>query len=55
VVIEVASAAGDHDAALYLAPISGIGMVKAGKKNKDKPTVADVLTTIAELIDARNA
>ncbi|MBQ0818058.1 MAG: hypothetical protein QNK17_02315 [Hyphomicrobiaceae bacterium] len=55
VVIEVASAAGDHDAALYLSPISGIGMVKAGKANKDKPTVADVLTRIAELIDARNA
>lgn len=55
VVIEVASAAGDHDAALYLPPLSGIGMVKAGKANKDKPTVADVLTKIAELIDARNA
>jgi formylmethanofuran dehydrogenase subunit B len=54
VVIEVASAAGDHDAALYLPPLSGIGMVKAGKKNKDKPTVADVLIRIAELIDARN-
>ena len=55
VVIEVASAAGDHDAALYLSPISGIGMVKAGKANRDKSTVADVLTRIAELIDARNA
>lgn len=55
VFIEVASAAGDHDAALYLQPLSGIGMVKAQKKNKDKPTVADVLTHIAELIDARNA
>lgn len=51
IVIEVASAGGDHDAALYLPPISGIGMVKASKANKDKPTVAAVLTRIAALID----
>jgi formylmethanofuran dehydrogenase subunit B len=55
IVIEVASAAGDHDAALYLPHISGIGMVKAGKANKDKPTVAAVLTRIADLIDDRRA
>jgi formylmethanofuran dehydrogenase subunit B len=55
IVIEVASAAGDHDAALYLPPISGIGMVKAGKANKDKPTVADVLNRIAALIDTKGA
>lgn len=55
IVIEVASAAGDHDAALFLPPLSGIGMVKVRKANKDKPTVADVLTRIADLIDARNA
>jgi len=55
IVIEVASAAGDHDAALYLSPISGIGMVKAAKANKDKPTVAAALTRIAELIDERRA
>jgi formylmethanofuran dehydrogenase subunit B len=55
IVIEVASAAGDHDAALFLPPISGIGMVKAVKANKDKPTAAAVLTRIAELIDERRA
>ncbi len=56
IVIEVARAAGDHDAALYLSPISGIGMVKAVKANKDKPTVAAVLTRIAELlVDERRA
>jgi len=55
IVIEVASAAGDHDAALFLSPISGIGVVKAVKANKDKPTAAAVLTRIAELIDERRA
>jgi formylmethanofuran dehydrogenase subunit B len=55
IVIEVASAAADHDAALFLPPLSGIGMVKAGKADKGKPTVAAVLTRIAELIDERRA
>jgi formylmethanofuran dehydrogenase subunit B len=53
VVIEVACAGRDHDAALYLPPISGIGMVKAVKPNSAKPTVAAVLTRVAKLIDVR--
>jgi len=48
VVIEVACAGADHDAALFLPPIAGIGVVKAAKPNTDRPSVADVLTQIAE-------
>jgi formylmethanofuran dehydrogenase subunit B len=52
IVIEVACAARDHDAALYLPPIAGIGMVKAENPNEDNPTVAGVLNRIAELIES---
>ena len=55
IVIEVACAGRDHDAALYLSPISGIGMVKASRPNSVKPTVAAVLTRLAGMIDAREA
>ena len=55
IVIQVGCAGEDHDAALYLPPIAGIGMVKAAKPNKDNPTVAEVLNRIAELIDAKSA
>jgi formylmethanofuran dehydrogenase subunit B len=55
VVIDVGCAAIDHDAALYLSPISGIGMVKATKPSDAKPTVASVLSRIGELIDEREA
>jgi formylmethanofuran dehydrogenase subunit B len=55
IVIEVGAAGADHDAALYLPPIAGIGMVKAKAANKDKPSVAEVLTRIAGLIDAKRA
>ncbi len=53
VVIQVGCAARDHDAALYLPPIAGIGVVKAAKPNKDNPTVAEVLNRIAELIESK--
>jgi len=52
-VIQVGCAARDHDAALYLPPIAGIGVVKAAKPNKDNPTVAEVLNRIAELIESK--
>ena len=55
VILEVGAAAADHDAALYLPPIAGIGIVKARSKNKNKPTVADVLNRINALIDAKGA
>lgn len=55
VVIDVGCAVTDHDAALYLAPISGIGMVKAANANDSKPSVAAVLNEIARLIDAKDA
>ncbi len=55
VVIEVGAAAEDHDAALYLPSIAGIGMVKAAKANSNKPAAADVLNRIAALIDAKRA
>jgi len=55
VIIDVGCAPRDHDAALYLAPISGIGMVKAKSANDDKPSVAAVLNEIAQLIDAKKA
>lgn len=55
IVIEVACAGRDHDAALYLTPISGIGMVKATKPSDAKPSVASVLSRIGELIDEREA
>ena len=55
VVIEVACAGRDHDAALYLMPITGIGMVKATAPDHAKPTVASVLGSIFDLIDARDA
>jgi len=54
IVIPVGAAGRDHDAALYLSPISGIGMVKASKADK-KPTVAATLTRIAELIGTKRA
>lgn len=55
VVIEVGAAAADHDAALYLPQIAGIGVVKARTANKKKPTVAEVLNRIASLIDEKGA
>lgn len=55
VVIEVGAAAADHDAALYLPPIAGIGVVKAKSAKSDKPTVADVLNKIGMLIDEKGA
>jgi formylmethanofuran dehydrogenase subunit B len=53
--IEVACAGRDHDAALYLSPISGIGMVKATQPTAGKPSVASVLDEIGALIDKRRA
>jgi len=55
IVIEVGCAGRDHDAALFLTPISGIGMVEATNPTHDKPTVASVLSRIGELIDAKEA
>jgi len=55
VVIDVGCAVVDHDAALYLAPISGIGMVKAANANDSKPSVAAVLNEIAKVLDAKDA
>jgi len=54
IAIEVGCAGEDHDAALYLTPIGGIGMVKAPEPNTDKPTVAQALTRIGELIDGKD-
>lgn len=51
IVIEVGAAGEDHDAALYLSPIAGIGLVKAKSPNAQKRTVAEVLNRIAALID----
>jgi formylmethanofuran dehydrogenase subunit B len=50
VVIEVGAAGADHDAALFLPEIAGIGNVKATAADKTKPTVAEVLTRISDLI-----
>lgn len=50
IVIEVASAARDHDAELYMPRISGIGVTKAAQPNRDRPTVAETLGRITELI-----
>ena len=55
VVIEVASAGADHDAAVFMAPIAGIGVKKAKAANTDKPTVAEVLARISELIGKKAA
>jgi len=55
VVIEVGRPGRDHDAALYLSEIAGIGMVKATKPNQDAPTVAEVIAGIAERIGSREA
>lgn len=55
IVIEVGAAAADHDAALYLPQIAGIGMIKAASTDESKPTVAEVLNRIAALIDAKGA
>lgn len=55
IVIEVGAAGADHDAALFLPPIAGIGVIKAKTVTKDKQTVAEVLTEIAALIDAKEA
>lgn len=55
IVIEVGCAGADHDAALYLPPIAGIGVVKAKSAKADKPTVAEVLNRIAALIEAKGA
>lgn len=53
VVIEVGAAVADHDGAVYLPAIAGIGEVKATSANASKPTVADVLNKIGTLIDAK--
>ncbi len=50
VVIEVGCAGRDHDAALYLAQLAGIGMVKATHPNTHLPTAAKVLSGISALI-----
>ncbi|MGH6734662.1 MAG: hypothetical protein ACRECX_01080 [Methyloceanibacter sp.] len=55
VVIDVACAGRDHDAALYLQPISGIGMVKAVKPDDARLRVAAVLSRLAEMIPQREA
>jgi formylmethanofuran dehydrogenase subunit B len=55
VVVEVACAGADHDAVLFLPPISGIGVVTATAANAEKPTVAEVLTRISGLIGSRKA
>ncbi|MHA1517628.1 MAG: hypothetical protein ACTSYK_03390 [Alphaproteobacteria bacterium] len=55
VVIEVASAGADHDAAVFMPPISGIGVKKAKAANTNKPTVAEVLARISELIGRKAA
>ena len=53
IVIEVANAGTDHEAALYLPAITGIGMVRPAGEKSGKPTVAAVLTRLSEMIDAR--
>lgn len=53
VLIAVGCPGRDHDAALYLSEIAGIGMVKATRPNQDAPTVAEVLTGISRHIEAR--
>lgn len=55
IAIDVACAGRDHDAALYVQPLSGIGWVKAATPDRGKPTVAAVLARLAELIDKREA
>ncbi len=55
IVIEVACAGVDHDAALYLPQIAGIGLVKASQAGGGKPTVAEAINRIAALIDAKGA
>jgi len=55
VVIEVGAAGADHDAEVYLPPISGIGVVKAASVQSSKPAVADVLNKIGALIDEKGA
>lgn len=55
VLIKVGSPGRDHDGALYLSKIAGIGMVKAKEPNTDAPTVAEVLAGIAERVGSREA
>lgn len=55
IVIEVARAGADHDAALYLPQIAGIGLVKASNADRGRPTVAEVMNRIAALLDAKGA
>jgi formylmethanofuran dehydrogenase subunit B len=55
IVIEVASAARDHDAELYLPRISGIGVVKATQAATTAPTVAATLARIADLVPLAEA
>jgi formylmethanofuran dehydrogenase subunit B len=55
IVIEVATAARDHDAELYLPRISGIGVVKAEQAATASPTVAATLSRIADLVAPREA
>jgi formylmethanofuran dehydrogenase subunit B len=55
VVIEVASAARDHDAELYLPRLSGIGVIKAAQAATTAPTVAATLARIADLVPPMEA
>lgn len=50
VVVEVAVPGQDHDAALYLVGISGIGMVE-GAQGSGLPSVAEIISGIAERIE----
>ncbi|ODA68785.1 Formyltransferase/hydrolase complex Fhc subunit B [Methyloligella halotolerans] len=55
IVIEVAKPGVDHDAALYLAEISGLGMVKAKAGGSGLPTVADVLRALSDRLKTTEA
>jgi formylmethanofuran dehydrogenase subunit B len=57
VVIEVGEPGEDHDAAMYLPGISGIGMVSASSaaKGDGKPPAAEILARITDKIEAREA
>lgn len=55
IVIEVAKPGADHDAALYLPQISGLGMVTPERGRSDLPSVAKVLAELSERLKTTEA
>ncbi|XSG82724.1 MAG: hypothetical protein ACPW61_02810 [Methyloligella sp. ZOD6] len=55
IVIEIAKPGSDHDAALYLPEISGLGMVRASASGSGLPSVAQILGALTDRLNTTEA